>query len=167
MGSSSGTAAVGTAATQELKTTTTGLQPDPAQPGNAADSISRAIPDGGPGQTLKHTSEPFEEETQKLAKDLQSMFLIFIQEGDTVLTSQADIKVDDEKPKVHKQAGGIAVSRPNQTVHSKEDSLSPSSSESSAGAVDSQGQVQKSKTSKLEKVKNKLHIGSHSPKASR
>lgn len=86
MGSSSGTAAAGTAATHDLKTTATGLQPDPAQPGNAADSTSRAIPDGGPGQTLKHTSEPFEEETQKLAKDLQSMLPLFVHEGDTILT---------------------------------------------------------------------------------
>jgi len=148
-GSSSGTAAASTAAAQDLKTTVTGLRPDPAQPGNAGDSTARAIPDGGPGQTLKHTSEPFEKETQKLAKDLQN------------------IKVDDDKPKVHTQAGGVAVSRPNQTVHSKEDSRSSSSSESSAGAVDSQGQGQKNKTSKLEKVKNKLHIGSLSPKASR
>jgi hypothetical protein len=72
MGSSSDTAAAGTAAAQDLKTTVTALRPDPAQPGNAADSTARAIPDGGPGQTLKHTSEPFEEESQKLAKDLQS-----------------------------------------------------------------------------------------------
>lgn len=84
-----------------------------------------------------------------------------------VLTSQTDIKVDDDKPKVHTQAGGVAVSRPNQAVHSKDDSLSSSPSGSSAGAVDNQGQTQKSKTSKLEKVKNKLHIGNPLPKASR
>jgi hypothetical protein len=77
-GTSSGTAVAGTAAAQDLKTTVTGLRPDPAQPGNAADSTSRVIPDGGPGQTLKHTSEPFEEETQKLAKDLQSTFSLSI-----------------------------------------------------------------------------------------
>lgn len=154
-GSNFGTAAAGTAAAQDLKTNVTGLRPDPAQPGNTADSSARVIPDGGPGQMLKHTSEPFEEETQKLAKDLQN------------------IKMDDEKPTVHTQAGGVAVSKPNQRVEQKEskeakdDSLSPSSSGSSAGAVDSHGQGQKTKTSKLEKVKNKLHIGNHSSKASR
>lgn len=78
MGTRSGTAAAGTAAAQDLKTTVTGLQPDPAQPGNTADSPARAIPDAGSGQTLKHTSEPFEEETQKLAKDLQSMLPLSI-----------------------------------------------------------------------------------------
>lgn len=78
MGSNSGTAAAGTAAAQDLKTTVTALRPDPAQPGNVADSTARAIPDGGPGQTLKHTSEPFEEESQKLAKDLQSTLSLSI-----------------------------------------------------------------------------------------
>uniref|UniRef100_A0A093VHN8 3-deoxy-manno-octulosonate cytidylyltransferase n=1 Tax=Talaromyces marneffei PM1 TaxID=1077442 RepID=A0A093VHN8_TALMA len=128
-GTGSGIAVTGTAAaTQYLKTTVTGLRPDPGPPGNAPDSISRAIPDGGPGQTLKHTFEPFEEETQKLVKDLQD-------------------KVDEEKPKIHTQAGGVAVSRPNQAVHSKEDNPVSSSPGSSAGEVDNQGQEQKSKTS--------------------
>ncbi|EED22009.1 solid-state culture expressed protein (Aos23), putative [Talaromyces stipitatus ATCC 10500] len=159
MGSSSGTAVAGTEAAKDLKPSATGLRPDPAQPGNAADFTSRAVPDGGPGQTLKHTSKPFEEESQKLAKDLQN------------------INVNDDKPKVHTVTGGVAVSRPNQAVHPKEDKEDShsSSSDFSSGVVDNrgqdktqgQGQSPKSKTSKLEKVKSKLHLGNHSPKASK
>lgn len=62
MSSGSATGAAAAAAAPDLKTTVTGLRPDPSQPGNA-----------GPGQSLKHTSEPLEEEAQKLAKDLQGM----------------------------------------------------------------------------------------------
>lgn len=67
-GSGQDFAATASTASQELKPSVTGLRPDPAQ---LADSRSRAIPDGGPGQTLKHTDESFEEEADKLAKDLQ------------------------------------------------------------------------------------------------
>lgn len=95
--------------------------------------------------------------------------------------------MDDNKPKVHTVSGGIAVSRPNQIVNSKktdsleegdtkgeldskENSVSSSSSAPSSGAGDSQElqQGQKTKASKLEKVKNKLRIGSsNSRKSSR
>lgn len=144
----------GVDATPDLKTTAKNLRPDPSQPGNATDSPSRVVADAGPGQTLKHTSEPLEKETQKLANDLNS------------------IKMSDPKSTSAEGApaavGATATNKPTTANHSKDDSMSPSSTRSSSGSSNGRGEKgQKTKTSKLEKVKNKLHIGSHSPKASR
>lgn len=69
-GASSGTAAA--AEPDMLKTTVTSLQRDPSEPSNnTTDSASRVIVDNGPGQSLKHTSEPFQKESDKIVEDLQ------------------------------------------------------------------------------------------------
>lgn len=79
-GDSSGTTATTTAAaaaaTPEqpdmLKTTVTGLKRDPSEPSHSVtESPSRVIVDNGPGQSLKHTSEPFQKESDKLVQDLK------------------------------------------------------------------------------------------------
>lgn len=65
-------AAAASAEPDMLKTTVTGLQQDPSQPSNnPTDSASRVIVDKGPGQSLKHTSGPFQKESDKLVGDLQ------------------------------------------------------------------------------------------------
>ncbi|KAH8696195.1 hypothetical protein BGW36DRAFT_380417 [Talaromyces proteolyticus] len=151
-GTSSGTATSPTHGTASdtpdlLKTSVAGLQPDPSEPKNISKASSKLVVDPGPGQGLKHTSEPLQEESEKLAKDLQS----------------------GTEGKNNVSAAPVPIAADPVSKSSRDDSKSSSSGTSSSNGSrnEKQGQQKKTKSGKLEKVKNKLHIGSHSTKASK
>jgi hypothetical protein len=161
-GASSGT----TAEPDMLKTTVTGLKRDPSEPSNnVTDPASRVIVDNGPGQSLKHTSAPFQKESDRLVEDLQ---------GKTTQTETSKafgtapamaIPSPVPAPAPEQTPVPAAVLDKSGSKSSKEEASKSSFSGTSSDASGNERQEgqRERKTSKLEKVKNKLHIGS--PKA--
>ncbi|CRG90661.1 hypothetical protein PISL3812_07705 [Talaromyces islandicus] len=172
-GASSGTA-TGAAATvapepDMLKTTVTGLKQDPSEPSKSVtDSASRVIVDTGPGQSLKHTSEPFQKESDELVQGLQG----HPTQPETPKVTEieepaAGIPAPVPAPSPGPAPAPAAILDESASKTSKDDTGRGETSKSSFSGTssDASGSEKKTKTSKLEKVKHKLHIGSGSPKA--